>query len=181
MVELGYAGACASADAGAGVLNCYGGYALPIDANLTEIHLNVKAAGNCRVAVYTGVSGDLDLLVESGSEACGANDWHVFDIADTFCAAQNIWIGSQMEGAASNGYDVTGGGYRGDGGLLGYGAFPANFVKGWDVNNSQRGLHVVYVAAGATVKKGSSLNATMAMMLNSRMLYSACNPFKLKV
>lgn len=32
-------------------------------------------------------------------------------------------------------------------------------------------------AAGVSVKKGSSLNATMMQMLNSKMLYSACKPY----
>jgi len=32
-------------------------------------------------------------------------------------------------------------------------------------------------AGGTSMKKGSSLSATMTQMLNSRMLYSACNRF----
>lgn len=70
----------------AGFIYWYGAY--PIDAettvNFTEMHLYTTSTGNARVAIYSSVNNEPSaLIVESGSQACSADSWNTFNIADT--------------------------------------------------------------------------------------------------
>jgi len=160
-------------------------FQLTEDGHVTKIsaYLTGNGVRNAKAGIYSDNATQPNAPLGNSSEVVVPNGagWVDFTV-DINLTAGWYWLTIQFEGDPPQvGYVAALGGtcawnYQGWNGFSN--PFGAHTDNTWTFS-----IHADYTPSGGgvTVKKGSSLNATMMQMLNSRMLYSACNRFpKLK-
>ena len=152
-------------------------FACPEVGTVTNISLYITGSGagrHAQVALYNSAFG---LVGASAGEEITVDGWHDFGGLALAVSAAEYWL-------AFNGDSSS---------LLTWYSAGATDQKTHDASNYLTwpnplgpemylpfvySIHADYTpSGGATVKKGSSLVNTMTEMLNSKMLFSACNRF----
>jgi hypothetical protein len=142
---------------------------LPENGKFTKLYLYITQVTNARAAIYNYDAVNArpgNLLVESGSEACSASAWHLFDLADTDIVAGTIYLMFQTSlNANTTKINAVATGYNRYYKSYAYAAFPNPFGAGTPVANQRTSIYAVYETTETTERLYSNVNGTVVSVL----------------